>query len=320
MDAKITRRAVLGTVITGLVAGPFIIRSLHRRKHLPDVGRAEMKRQWDALLKEMIPDVKSTENSHPILCKLKPVPYELPYAVLYPIFHETQKEPRDVPDIFLHRSGRLSVKTLGTETVLMGKEIDSVAVAPGKNRPFPLETWIMSMKDSTPVPMEYSNGQLVALDWNQVPDQILQQMNLYSGFATDAPARPLTVGDTWTVEGVLGGEFVGKVTRRYLGEFLLNGQPVIQVNTKQDMGYEDMVAQSKDILFQVKNQQLRDRLRNEIESAQNMKNRIIVENNSYFDVDTGVLAFRQYEKRIFQAGHSIPVLFETSFTTVKTQA
>ena len=317
MDAKITRRVVLGTVITALAAGPFIMRSLHRKKHLPDIGRAKMKRQWDALLQEVTPDVKPMGSQQPVLCQLMPEVGEFPYTILYPVYNDLSEWPQETPDLFHCRSGQFSTKMIGGETVLTGKDTESVVVSPKGSQPFPLETWIMAMRNNIFVPMEFADDRLSELDWNRDSDQFSQLMSLYAGLASDAPGRALTVGDTWTVGGLLGGEFVGSVTRHYMGKFAINGRPVFQVNTKQDVGFADLMALAEDTLPRVKNKSLRDKINNEMEPMRKMQGRIIAENTSYFDVDTGVLIFRKFEKSIFQSDRLSPVSLERSFTVVK---
>ncbi|GHT09740.1 hypothetical protein FACS1894170_00820 [Planctomycetales bacterium] len=62
MDKRITRRVVLGTVIGGLVAAPFIMRSLKKQHKLPE---SEFAKEWRRALKESSLPVKDILHPNP---------------------------------------------------------------------------------------------------------------------------------------------------------------------------------------------------------------------------------------------------------------
>jgi hypothetical protein len=72
----------------------------------------------------------------------------------------------------------------------------------------------------------------------------------------------------------------------------------------------------QEVLAIVRNKHLRDQIRQEFENAKKLKWRVVSESDSFFDVETGILVFRKFEKKIFQGDDVDPLSFESALTHV----
>ena len=198
----------------------------------------------------------------------------------------------------------------------MSGQGEDFVLSPTHNDSLEKKNWLIQVKDGKFIPAQRTNSHVKELEWEK--DQYhFSQVKKHSYFGIDAPNRPIVNGGTWQNEGGLGGEFIGLFSRQCTGLCTINGRSSVQVSTRQNVGYDDIHAFTQGILSQVKDQELKNRMNEELENAKKMQYRMLSENDSVFDLETGILISGTYQRRILQGADQIPVSFEFSIAHIE---
>lgn len=316
MENKITRRVLLGTAVSALVISPFLFQRFRHKKQLPSEKLNDFARRWETLLSETVPDNVPMKMSEAISCQIKPLPRQIEYTILTPNYYEIPKTTGDVPDVFSCEKGQFTIKAAESGIVIHGENVKTLSMSPIETNIEDDDPWTILVKNGHAVPAKKIGDQVEEIQWQTNPNQFLKFQS-YMGFSIDAPSKPITQNETWTIESTsIGGEFIGRVSRECMGLFKVNDRRAVKISTKQNIGYEDVFSYIESILLQVKDKQLRDQINNELETARKMNYRMVSENESFFDTETGMLIFRKFERRLFQNNSVEAETVECSFTRV----
>ncbi|MDR2441577.1 MAG: hypothetical protein LBE12_19620 [Planctomycetaceae bacterium] len=181
MNKKITRRVVLGTVIGGLVAAPFVVSHFRHKEQITDEFAEEWKR---LVISADAPIVALSKDSIKISDVLPPT-NKVDFISLAGFYQGTapQVMPKKItdivaliPDHFMVKEGSFE----STDTLVFGNTITNRQVFRGRKQDAQVGIW------------EIDKKKLIALN---LPKEVGE--NIPAGLFMELPQKTLQVGGTW---------------------------------------------------------------------------------------------------------------------------
>jgi hypothetical protein len=317
MNSKITRRVVLGTVISSLAAGPFIIRALRRPTHLPKGDKVKFWEQsWNEAADIVFPDIKSMNYSSGIECQLKPNVGQLShYAILIPVYKNVPNNKKDIPDGFMIKKGTFVPKLINGKIIVSGKDTDVLMVSQQSSEQLASKVfWNCQVQNNKFVPVLLEKGNVSQVNLKKNISEILPMIP-YLSFGIDIPSQKLSLNDSWQAEEPLGSYFLGHVTRQVSGVFEIDKHQVVKISTRQNTSFENVSIFLQDILSQIEDKTLQAQLKKEIVDMKQKKIRSSLIADFYFDMETGLLVYGEYSKKLVSDAKSTEtqLVHETTF-------
>lgn len=301
MNSKLTRRAVLVTVIGGLVTGPFVMRYL-RKSHIPVSGGenfAFWQDTWKESIDKVVPKTKTLEMAQNIDCQFQHIPgKKLRYTILVPVYHDLSSDKSVTPDAFMRKCGECSMIINSDIDLIRCEDKDVLVVAPTKiDSTFPKNNFTLSVRNNRLVPVSIKGTTVTELDLDT--EGKVSKYYPYRNAIIDNSSKNLCLGQTWEISDPFGGEFVGVIKRVVLGLCEIDAKTTVKVNTSQEISFEHEIAFIQDLLSQIKDKITRDEIQKELETARKQKWRMLASSESYYDISSGLLVYSEYNKKMF---------------------
>jgi len=320
MDKKITRRVVLGTVLAGLAAGPFVIKSLRKQTPLTGESFDYWQRSWERACRDVIPEVKEVsgiDKEQSFEFRLRPGnEIQSKYTVLVPVHPGYPDSLKDIPEAFMRKDGNFSQKTIDQSLGLVGNDANVLMVSAWKKEEYSENVaWACQVKDNRLMPALFRGGRFQLVDWQNQPE-LFASLAIYCSFGVNGSPQSLKVGESWQHEEPFGSNFIGKVASTFAGLFELDNKQVFKIITKQSVNFGNVFPVLQDIISQVVDSSARNRLRNEIENARREEVWSESAVEAYFDSKTCLLEYGIYSKKLFSGKQSDMVSCDIKFIRV----
>jgi hypothetical protein len=321
MDAKMTRRIALGTIISGLAAGPFVIHAIRKdNRRTEDVGDGHYtswQDVWNKTIAECYPNVKQIDSSSTVV-RFQPFSDA---SATYTVLSAANYVPSDsagwnaVPDGYLKKCGECTVTAAGA--MMQCKENDVFVMTPtSRDDSVAKQELTFFVRSNRLVPTVVNGKQILnASEWMSNPENV-SCCYPYMNFVNDCPNENVAAAHRWAVNEYLGGWFAGNVERNVAGLFDVDSERTVRIITRQNIRFGTTGTIAADLLREIKPEAVRKRVQNELEEAERQNLVLSATLNAYYHIDSGLLVFSEYTKKTYRGTESHVVSNESTLTRV----
>jgi hypothetical protein len=306
MKKRIARRFVLGTVLGGLVASPFLMHFFRRGKTIPKGNVYRLwEETWSDWLRKMEPTIRPSNIPPVFKCSFVPISgTKRKMSILFSgdnSFDEASSN--QIPEYYGIVNYDVNVKKFDKDIVISGTLVKNDIFSPvqvgdadmGDYR----NHWDFGVKNGRLTFVKIRNGEVIPV--SDLEDEVIKvrYLDFQPVIGIDAPSSSFSVGSTFQANIPSPEGIYCPVMRKITNVVLVDNSHAVKVETDAVMKSEDIIRYFSLLSDQLTDTKEQSLIRSEIKELQNTGVSTSFHVESYYQLENGMLIFYKMHRTTY---------------------